>query len=336
MLLFGCSVLPAFAESPVVAITTYQALQNRTDKGTGVIVDAEDGLVLTARHGVYLDDNPVVYNAQYLVGQVTVRPEQTSRPVEAYVVHISQQEDLALLKVVDAQFDVKGVFLNDAGFLQKNDTIHYEGYPAGDYRFLSGSIANVQPRYLALDMEIAGGMSGGPIYALQEKGWLVDREGIAGIVVLKTQEGVGGHALRAEIVNNYLQDALPQARRVKIPAPSCVVLQDVRLRPYYDNEDEIQIRIQINYQQPLFSLKYSMQSGLPAGQTFELHFLPGSRLEISVWQQETTCFFSCPKTQTFHKVYEGNWPQIPVSVPNFNRPVTIENGNVTLSFTPCS
>ncbi len=303
MVLAGISVEKTFAESSVVSVTSQPLEAEEAATGTGIVVDKDNGLILTARHGVY-QGNPTTYEYKNLFRNIIVRTEQQEL-LDSYVVHLSPKYDLAIVKV-DKQFSSEATFLDETRFLQKKAPVEYEGYPDGQYGIYKGSIANTLEDYLTLDMSIAAGMSGGPIYASQE-GWFVDKTGIAGIVLLK--QAIGGNAIRTEIVNKYLAEALPEARKVQKFDTQCICFQELFLTPTQtkyvkERDSKIYSYIKLNdeeiFKSETIPIENSMiQWSCRDENTLELSVLPGDKLEIGAWEIPSKLFSIRSKLFTF-------------------------------------
>lgn len=289
-------------EDPVVVFIATEPPGSKTAVGgTGIVIDKYNGLILTARHGVYQGEISN-YKNEWLFKNIKVvhRPIKMDGylKMDGYVVHLSRNHDLAIIKV-DHRFPTQARF-EPSNFLAVRDKIEYEGFPKGRYRIQSGSIANTDETYLDLDMNVVEGMSGGPI--------TVPDNGIVGIVLLEQE--VGGTALRSEIILEYLAKALPRAMNVRKKTYS-LCLKKIRFnekKSAYnkENQPDLYFRPSVNGKNILEtkSIKVSgseMQWDDCTGNRFKLALLPGDRIELKVFEEA----WSILKDSVFiEKIYE--------------------------------
>jgi hypothetical protein len=267
-------------ESMVVTVFASPRGADKALNGTGVVVDKENGLILTALHGVYrgkVND----YKRENLCQNIRV-VDQDKNGMDAYVVHLSPDEDdLALLKV-DHRFETQAIFAPSKP-LKVKDKLDFWGYPGGSFRTLSGAISRTSIDYLDLDMTVKGGMSGGPVF--------IPGKGIVGIVVL--EQVVGGTALRSEVVVDYLKYALPKARQAKkIAASFClekIILTQPNMQYIRKNKFKLIIRIKVNGNKIFETKGFSVAAKeiswhhCEAGH-FQLSIIPGDKIEINLME----------------------------------------------------
>ena len=254
--------------------------------GTGIVIDKENGLILTARHGVYLGEI-LNYKNEKLFKNIKVVDKNRNK-MDGYVVHLSLNYDLAIIKV-DHRFSSQADFVS-SGFLKIRDKIEYEGFPGGRYRIQSGSIANTDDRYLDLDMTVVEGMSGGPLFALSRDPWELQRT-IVGIVLLK--QPVGGTALRSEMIVEYLSKALPQARTIRKKKSSLclerIILNRANTEYAREEEPEFYFQVVINGNPILETEKFTMTGreirwNNCRKNKFEVTLLPGDKIELMMFE----------------------------------------------------
>jgi serine protease Do len=119
-LAMGVTATSARADDPDeiferVAPATVQVLGNDLS-GTGVIYDAENGLIIT--------------NAHVVVGQSALRVRiEDKEPVPVRLMGSDPCEDLAVLKLQTPQEDLKEVKFGDSGDLRQGDEVTAIGYP---------------------------------------------------------------------------------------------------------------------------------------------------------------------------------------------------------------
>jgi hypothetical protein len=184
---------------------------------------------------------------------------------------------------VDHQFSYESVFI-PSNSLKIRDEVEFQGFPDGQYGVYKGYIANVKEKYFSLDMKIIEGMSGGPI--------VVPNKGIAGIVLLKQK--IGGNALRSEIIFEYLDKALPRARKARKKTYS-LCLKKIRFnetKSQYnrENEPKLYFRLSVNGKEILETKAIEvsgseMQWDDCANNKFKLTLLPGDRIELKVFEE---------------------------------------------------
>ena len=285
-------------KSVVVSVVSEPPDSKTAAYGTGIVVDKDSGLILTALHGVYRGD-VLNYKNKNLFKNVIVTDKSRRERMPGYVVHLSLNYDLAIIKV-DHQFSYEAVFIPSAS-LKIRDAVEFEGFPDGQYGVYKGYIANIKDDYLNLDMNIVEGMSGGPIVA--------PNKGIVGIVQLKQK--IGGNALRAEIILEYLSRALPQARKVRKKAYS-LCLKKIRFNETNseynrENEPKLYFRLSVNGREILETNTIEvtgseMQWNDCANNKFKLTLLPGDRIEFKVLRSKIYSFIS--ETVLIEKVFE--------------------------------
>ncbi|MHB9850958.1 S1C family serine protease [Streptomyces krungchingensis] len=101
-----------------VAPATVQVLAGGEADGTGVVYDAEKGLILTNDHVV--------------AGQTSLQVRiEDGGPVPVRVVAADPCEDLAIVKLATPQDDLKEVEFGDSGDLGQGDQVTAIGYPVG-------------------------------------------------------------------------------------------------------------------------------------------------------------------------------------------------------------
>ncbi|MEU9288065.1 S1C family serine protease [Streptomyces sp. NPDC048275] len=99
-----------------VAPATVQVLGGLGGSGTGIIYDAEQGLILT--------------NAHVVAGEAALKVRIEDRaPVPARLVGSDPCEDLAVVKLATPQEDLKQVEFGDSGELKQGDELTAIGYP---------------------------------------------------------------------------------------------------------------------------------------------------------------------------------------------------------------
>ncbi|MHA5049357.1 S1C family serine protease [Streptomyces sp. SD15] len=99
-----------------VAPATVQVLGGSGGSGTGIIYDAEQGLILT--------------NAHVVAGETALKVRIEDRaPVPARLLGSDPCEDLAVMKLATQQEDLKQVEFGDSGELQQGDELTAIGYP---------------------------------------------------------------------------------------------------------------------------------------------------------------------------------------------------------------
>lgn len=293
--------------------------ENKAASGTGIIVDKENGLILTARHGVYrYDRSPKSYKNENLFRNIRIVDKKNNK-ISGYVVHISPHLDLTLIKV-DHKFSHQANFI-DSDFLKIRDKVDYEGYPGGRYGAYTGNIANFLDKYFELDMQIAEGMSGGPL--------LVDG-GVVGIVILKQE--IGGTALRAEIIKEYLASALEEAKRVKKYNYS-LCLDKVTLSPsardfVMNRKSELYLKLYVNDEEILNTERVKAKNG--QGQwnctdknKFKITLLPGDKIQFELMEIPSS-FFSV-RSAIFEEVIE-ELPQ--KGLPVLDSVINIKNNSI--------
>jgi hypothetical protein len=291
LLLFDCggdkkqenpgSVLPMPQEPVVVSVVSEPPGSKTAAYGTGIVVDKDNGLILTARHGVYRGD-VLNYKNEDLFKNIIVTDKDHTKVLPGFVVHLSLNYDLAVIKV-DHQFPAQAVFI-PPDFLKIRDEIEFQGFPDGQYGVYKGNISNLTKNYLNLDMTIVEGMSGGPI--------LLPNKGIVGIVLLRQM--IGGNALRAEIILEYLSKVLPEAIKVRKKTYS-LCLKKIRFnetKSQYnrENEPKLYFRLSVNGKKILETKAIEvsgseMQWDDCANNKFKLTLLPGDRIELKVFEE---------------------------------------------------
>jgi len=291
LLLFGCggdekpkgseSILQKSQGPVVVSVVSEPPGSKTAAYGSGIVVDKNNGLILTARHGVYRGD-VLNYKNENLFKNIIVTDKNHTEVMPGCVVHLSLNYDLAVIKV-DHQFSYEAVFI-PSDSLKISDEVEFQGFPDGQYGVYKGYIANVKEKYLNLDMNIVEGMSGGPIVARNK--------GIVGIVLLKQK--IGGNALRAENILEYLSKALPQARKVR-KATYSLCLKKIRFNEtnsQYNraNEPNLYFRLSVNGKKILETKSIEvtgneLQWNDCANNRFRLTLLPGDRIELRVFRE---------------------------------------------------
>jgi serine protease Do len=119
---WGMTATDARADDPKdifekVAPATVQ-LETDQNLGSGVIYDAENGLILT--------------NAHLVAGQAALKVRiEDQEPVPVRVMGSDPCEDLAVLKLQTPQEDLEEVEFGDSGDLETGDEVTAIGYPAG-------------------------------------------------------------------------------------------------------------------------------------------------------------------------------------------------------------
>ncbi|SDO90793.1 serine protease, S1-C subfamily, contains C-terminal PDZ domain [Streptomyces sp. cf386] len=119
---FGMTATDARADDPKdifeeVAPATVQVVAGE-GFGTGVIYDAENGLILT--------------NAHVVAGQASLQVRIGDKgPVPVRLMGSDPCEDLAVLKLATPQEDLKEVEFGDSGDLEQGDEVTAIGYPEG-------------------------------------------------------------------------------------------------------------------------------------------------------------------------------------------------------------
>lgn len=274
-------------DSVVVSIILEPAGSKTPAYGTGIVIDKDNGLILTARHGVY-NGEVVNYKNENLCKNIWITDENYIDRIPGYVVHLSLNYDLAIIKV-DRQFSTQAVFI-PSGFIKIRDKVEYEGFPGGQYGVYEGNIANTKQDYLNLDMNIVEGMSGGPLFARSGDNWLSPK-GIVGIVLLKQK--IGGNALRSENILEYLSRALPLAREVRKKTYS-LCLKRIRFnekKSGYNKEKkpDLYFILALNGNKILETAEIEvtgseMQWNNCADNKFKLALFPGDRIELTVFE----------------------------------------------------
>lgn len=143
----------------------YKIKEQYENRGSGFLID-ERGFVITNAH--------VIDQAKHIWTHVPVLGRQ---PLEAHVVGICPDRDLALLRITDEGLQsirekMGGIpFLNfgDSDFVQRTDSVLVLGYPLGQYRLKSttGVISGCESIYghslLQITAPVNPGSSGGPM-----------------------------------------------------------------------------------------------------------------------------------------------------------------------------
>jgi hypothetical protein len=291
LLLFGCEkdrkqkgpgeTVKKLPGPVVVSVVSEPPGAETAAYGTGIVVDKNNSLILTARHGVYGDD-VLNYKNKDLFKNIIITDKNRTKVMPGFVVHLSPNHDLAVIKV-DHQFSYESVFI-PSNSLKIRDEVEFQGFPDGQYGVYKGNIANVKEKYFSLDMKIIEGMSGGPI--------VVPNKGIAGIVLLKQK--IGGNALRSEIIFEYLDKALPRARKARKKTYS-LCLKKIRFnetKSAYnrENEPKLYFRLSVNGKKILETKAIEvsgseMQWDDCANNKFKLTLLPGDRIELKVFEE---------------------------------------------------
>jgi len=130
----------------------YKTLYDHESIGTGFFIDS-DGYILTCAHVV--DEAIKIW--------FTV-PSNGKDKLEATIVSICHDKDLALLKAVD--YKNKHFFnLGDSDMVKQGDKVIAIGYPLGQDRlkYTGGVISGRQDEYIQTDAPINPGNSGGPL-----------------------------------------------------------------------------------------------------------------------------------------------------------------------------
>ena len=130
----------------------YKTLYDHESIGTGFFIDA-DGYILTCAHVV--DEAIKIW--------FTV-PSNGKDKLEAKIVSICYDKDLALLKAVDYK-NTDFFNLGDSDAITQGDKVIAIGYPLGQDRlkYTSGVISGRQDEYIQTDAPINPGNSGGPL-----------------------------------------------------------------------------------------------------------------------------------------------------------------------------
>jgi len=285
-------------DSSVVSILSEPPDSDSAAQGTGIVVDKENGLILTARHGVYMGEI-LNYQNENLFKNILVTNKDSTIELHGYVAHLSVNHDLAIIKV-DHQFPTQAAF-GSSDFMKIRDEIEFWGYPDGQYGTYRGYIANTKEKYLNLDMTIVEGMSGGPI--------VFPGKGVVGIVMLRQK--IGGNALRVEIVKEYLQRALPWARAFKKKSYT-LCLKKIRFnesQTSYNKEDEpdLYFRLSVNGKDILETETVEvtgseMQWNDCINNKFQITLIPGDKIEFKVLRSKIYSFLK--ETVLIEKLFQ--------------------------------
>lgn len=265
-------------ESVVVSVVSEPPEAEEAATGTGIVVDKNNGLILTARHGVY-NGNVINYKNTGLFKNIKIIDRSRKLRLDGYVVHLSPNYDLAIVKV-DHQFSSQAPFAY-SDLLERKDEIEFRGFPDGQYGVYKGYISNTKEKYLNLDMVIAEGMSGGPI--------LVPGKGIVGIVLFKQK--IGGNALRSENIQRYLSKAIPQANKVRKKTYSLrlnkVILNESKTQYAEEEKPELYVQLIVNGEKIMETEEVEATGkeilwSNSDKNSFNITLLPGDRIEIKV------------------------------------------------------
>ncbi|MCK5056373.1 MAG: trypsin-like peptidase domain-containing protein [Candidatus Aminicenantes bacterium] len=313
-------------EPPVLSVVSGPLKARSAAYGTGIIVDKDNGLILTARHGVYKGDL-LNYKNEKLFKKIKLVDKNNNR-MEGYIVHLSLNHDLALIKV-ERRFTSQATFI-PSNFLKIRDEVEFEGFANGEYGVYWGRIANTKKEYLNLDMTVGEGMSGGPIIVLNQS--------VVGVVLLKQK--IGGTALRSEIIIKYLSTALPQARKVRKKNISLclkkVELNDPNRTFILKNKDaKFYFQLYVNGKEIFKSTKgivtgSQIQWDNSVDNKFKTTLLPGDKIKLEIYEAGAVAFArrknSWPgKTIHIKKSYE-ELPQ--KGLPDLYLKIVIENNAI--------
>jgi len=195
--------------------------------GSGVIVDADQGLVITNYHVVETVDR---------VGNVAVTLS-SGKTFAAKVIGRDKENDIALLKLEDKPEGLVGIKFGDSSRLVVGQTVYAIGSPFGFSQTLTKGIISALERSLQIDSQrqlehviqtdaaINPGNSGGPL--LDSLGRLI---GINTLIISNTQQSSGiGFSIPANIV----RDSLPLLIKYgKVPRPKIgVAISDTQFGP---------------------------------------------------------------------------------------------------------
>jgi S1-C subfamily serine protease len=195
--------------------------------GSGIIVDAEKGLVITNYHVVQTVDR---------VGNVAVTLA-SGKTFPAKVMGRDQDNDIALLKLEDKPEDLVAITFGDSSKLVVGQTVYAIGSPFGFSQTLTKGIISALERSLQIDSQrqlehviqtdaaINPGNSGGPL--LDSLGRLI---GINTLIISNSQQSSGiGFSIPANIV----RDSLPLLIKYgKVPRPKIgVAISDTQFGP---------------------------------------------------------------------------------------------------------
>jgi S1-C subfamily serine protease len=197
--------------------------------GSGVIVDAEQGLVITNYHVVENIDRDRVGNVAVTLS--------TGKTFASKVIGKDKENDIALLKLEDRPDDLVEIRFGDSSRLLVGQTVYAIGSPFGFSQTLTKGIISALERSLQIDAQrqlehviqtdaaINPGNSGGPL--LDSLGRMI---GINTLIISNSQQSSGiGFSIPANIV----RDSLPLLIKYgKVPRPKIgVAISDTQFGP---------------------------------------------------------------------------------------------------------
>ena len=176
--------------------------QKRTNLGSGLIVDSEEGLVLTNNH--------VIEKAT----EITIMTQDKKRR-KATVVGRDPRTDIALLRIEKKTGEkLPAVKLGDSGKLRVGDWVVAIGNPFGLAHTVTAGIVSAMGRvigagpydnFIQTDASINPGNSGGPLFNLSGE--------VVGINTAIFSRGGGNIGIGFAIPINQAKDLMPQLRK---------------------------------------------------------------------------------------------------------------------------
>jgi S1-C subfamily serine protease len=178
------------AADTVLLVRSVGCRPGTSSSGSAFVIETDDGpALLTNRHVV--DD----------ALQVGVRPLDGSSNIEIVGVRVSDRADVAVLEVADPDALPPPLALH-GGPPEVGTPVRLIGFPAATPLTTTGTVADVTPSRLLLDLQVDPGASGSPV---------VDDEGRVVGQVYAVTDGGQGLATPADILVEATRDTRPPA-----------------------------------------------------------------------------------------------------------------------------
>jgi serine protease Do len=185
------------------------ALSRQTREGTGVIVSA-DGDLITNAHVVMSAKRVQIRLRDPSIGTSRTRPEP--RTMQAEIVGIDKETDLALLKIAGDNW--KPLRLADSSSLHQGQVVFALGSPMGLENSVSMGIVSAVDRQLNTDADQAYVQTDAPINPGNSGGPLINTHGeIVGINTFIFSSSGGNQGLGFAIPSNLVKDVYAQLKR---------------------------------------------------------------------------------------------------------------------------
>ena len=173
------------------------ALSRQTHEGTGVIVSA---------------DGDLITNAHVVMSAKRVKIRVNDRTMQADIVGIDKDTDLALLKVAGNNW--KPLLLADSSLLHQGQVVFAVGSPMGLENSVSMGIVSAVDRQLDTDADQAYVQTDAPINPGNSGGPLINTHGeIVGINTFIVSSTGGNEGLGFAIPSNLVKDVYAQLKR---------------------------------------------------------------------------------------------------------------------------